>query len=316
MKTKFIEVYFKLFIWGMVGLLFIGASCDADRVVPHKQTNAVNPSRGAITLAPQRGHKMEISEIEGMILAKDWSVLDHISRLGPNAVPMLSRLLQNPDPQVRKLVILCLEQVKGPAAAGVLARAIDDPDEQVRVYAADMLLINHDPSILPTMLSAVTNHEDPRIRSKTALVIGLIGDRNSLDYLKKVLISEQNANVCSSLQQAMARLGDLEAKTAILKQLISPNVKTQFEVLEKIEYINDQTLVKEIAWMLDNSSPIMVLAASETARVVLRLKDASAKVIAVLLDQPFTFKLTSYRVCTDAEIQEIKTYLQKQRLIK
>lgn len=60
----------------------------------------------------------------------------------------------------------------------------------------------------------------------------------------------------------------------------------------------------------------MVLTASDKARVVLKLKDAAAKVIAVLLNQPFTFKLSSYRVCTDAEIQEIKAYLHKQRLLE
>lgn len=315
MKTRYKEkVRLKIFVLGMLGLLLVVETPETVCFELRKAVSVVNNKAGATILAPKRGDLMEPSQIEAMILAKEWKVLDYIGALGDSAIPMLSRLLKNPDPQVRQLVVLCLEQLKGPQAAGLLAKALEDPDAQVRAYAADMLLHTCEPSTLPVLLSAVISHEDPYIRSKAALVVGIIGDRNSLDLLKKAIASEQNSNVKSSLQQAMARLGDPDARAVILNQLNSPDRKKQFEALEKIEYINDRNLVKKIAWLLDNSSPVMVLTASAKARVVLRLKDATAKVIAVLLKQPFTFKLSSYRVCTDAEIQEIKAYIQNQCL--
>lgn len=316
MKTRLVKkVHAKLFILGMLGLLLGAASGETDCLISTNAASVENNHAGAKTSASKRGHPMESSQIEAMILAKEWKVLDYIGALGESAIPMLSRLLENPDPQVRQLVVLCLEKVPGPKAADLLAKTINDPDEQVRAYAADILLVTPDPSILPAMLSAATRHEDPYIRAKAALFVGIMGDGNSLDLLRQALASEQNANVQNGLQQAMARLGDPAARRAILEQLNSPDKKKQFEALEKIEYVNDRNLVKNISRLLDNSSPVMVLMASETARVVLRLKDAAAKVIAVLLKQPFTFKLPSYRVCTDAEIQEIKAYLQKQRLV-
>lgn len=252
---------------------------------------------------------MEPQQVERLILAQDWSVLDHIGGLGQDALPLLTRLMKNPDPQVRQLVVLCLEHVDGPGAADLLTEAVNDPDEQVRAYAADMLLASPHPSILPAIQVEVSRHEDPRIRSKAALLVGLLGGGRSLGILREALESEADDGVRSSLEQALARLGDPHARGAIVVQLRSPDKKAQFQALENIEYVGDGALVREVAWLLSDSSPVTVLMDAGTAKVVLRTQDAAAKVIAQLLGQPFSFRLASYRVCTDAELQEVRAYL-------
>jgi SAM-dependent methyltransferase len=107
----------------------------------------------------------------------------------------------------------------------------------------------------------------------------------------------------------------IATRDAILDQLNAPDKKTQFAALEKVEYVGDRSLVKNVARLLDDPAPVTVWVAGGPHQVVLRLNDAAAKVIAVLLRQPFSFQLSSYRPCTDAEIQEIKAYLQSHRLL-
>jgi HEAT repeat protein len=252
---------------------------------------------------------MDPAKLEAMLFAKDWSAIDQVGSLGSAALPTIDRALHAPEPEVRQITVLCLEHIKGPQAAALLVRTLDDSHEQVRAYAADMLFVNHHPSVLPALQDAMARHADARIRVKTALVTGLIGDRSSVDPLERALRTESDLSVRDGLQQALARLGDAEARTAILRQLMAHDKRTQFEALARIEFINDRALVRNVAPLLGDASPVLTLMDDGTHREVLRLQDAAAKTIAVLLGQPFTFKLEDYRVCTDAELREIRSHL-------
>jgi HEAT repeat protein len=255
---------------------------------------------------------MEPSKLEAMILANDWSVLDHVGGMGQAAVPVLGQLILNPGKPVRLLTVLCLQEVKGPSAARLLAKAINDEEEQVRVYAADALRVAGDASIRPALETAVAGHQDPMVRAKTALALGIYGDANSLERLRKSLLVEKEPKVGAAVRQAMARLGDADAKKVIVGQLGSPDKKIQLQALEQIEYIGDKALVTNVSPLLNDTSPMMGLINAGDNQVVLRTNDAAAKTIAVVLKQPFSFKLTGYRVCTDAEIREVQTYLRRE----
>jgi HEAT repeat protein len=254
---------------------------------------------------------MDINEVRTRILAIDWDVLEELSAEDTSIVSELLKLAKHENPDVRELAVSSLGLFRGPEVANALADALNDPVGDVRVEAYNMLTMAHDPSILPKLQTILHTHEDEYVRQSVALTIGRIGDRSAVEHLKTVLTIENVSQVQSGIVQALARMGEDEAKKSILAELNSGNVKKQWHAMEKLEYVNDKALAVHLKAFLDNASPAFNINGDPKSRPI-RIMDVALKTIAVLFEQPFTFTLESYRTCTDAELQEGRKFMQNQ----
>jgi HEAT repeat protein len=255
---------------------------------------------------------MNIKQVEEMILQKNWEAIEVMAGFDPPSImPLLTGLARHEDWEVRQLSLMCLNQLKNDKAAQALAEALDDSNSNVRGYAAGLLKENPHPRILPKLLDTVSNHSDDYVRENVALVIGLIGEKSAVKPLKKALITEQNEEVRSNIIQAVARLEDEDGRKVILQELRGGDKKAQFDAIQKVEYINDSALALHIRPFLDDETPILPLTADPERVQFIRMNDAAAKAIAVLLNQPFSFRIEHLRPCTDAEIDEVRTFFQK-----
>jgi HEAT repeat protein len=148
------------------------------------------------------------------------------------------------------------------------------------------------------------------------LVIGRIGDEGAKEELKKILLNERDRATRSNIIQALARLKDDDSRKAILAELKSPVPKTRFEAIQKIEYIKDKEMTLNLEPLLDDPTPAVTLTASATKKVTIRMNEAAVKAIAMVFDQPFSFRIDRLRPCTEQEIQEAKQFLQKMKTPK
>jgi len=260
--------------------------------------------------SPKEG-RMEPRQIEEMILKKDWQVTEYVERMDRSFIPMLLKLTKNSDGEVRQLSLICLAHFKTRESAQALANALLDEDVNVRGYAAGLLQETYDPIILPQLLMALKKSEDDQVRAQIVLVMGRIGSEETREELKKILALEKDKTTRANIIQALARLQDEDARQKILSELKSPAAKVRFDAIQKMEYIGD----KEMAWhlepLLDDKTPAVTLTASATQAVTVRINEAAVKALAVIFNQPFSFRIENLRPCTDQEIQEAKQYLQK-----
>ena len=264
---------------------------------------------------------MDAKQVEEMILKKNWDVTEYIERLDlekldPSVIPVLLKLAKNSEWEVRQLSLLCLAYFKTRESAETLAKALLDSDINVRSYAVGLLQETHDPAILPQLLEALKTSEDDHVRAMTVLVIGRIGDEGAKEELKKLLLIEKDKTMRSNINQALARLKDEDSRKAILAELKSPVPKTRFEAIQKIEYIKDKEMALNLEPLLDDPTPAVTITATATRRVTIRMNEAVVKAIAIVFDQPFSFRIDRLRPCTDQEIQEAKQFLQKMKTPK
>ena len=107
--------------------------------------------------------------------------------------------------------------------------------------------------------------------------------------------------------------GSTDARGAMVgvRELRRGDKKTQFDAIQKVEYINDPELALHIRPFLDDESPVLPITADQERVQFIRMNDAAIKTIAVLFNQPFSFRIEQLRPCTDAEIEEAKMFFQK-----
>lgn len=260
--------------------------------------------------SPKEG-RMEPRQIEEMILKKDWQVTEYVARMDKSLIPVLLKLTKNPDWEVRQLSLICLAYFKTRETAQALADALMDEDVNVRGYAAGLLQDAYDPIILPQLLSALKKSEDDHVRSQIVLVIGRIGREETKEELKKILALEKDKTTRANIIQALARMQDEDSRQKILNELKSSTPKIKFEAIQKMEYIGDKDFALHLEPLLDDKTVAVTLTASATQSVSVRINEAAVKAIAVIYNQPFSFRVENLRPCTDQEIQEAKQYLQK-----
>ena len=262
--------------------------------------------------SPKEG-RMEPRQIEEMILRKDWQVTEYIRKMDRSFIPMLLKLTKNPDWEVRQLSLICLAHLKTRESAQALADALLDEDVNVRGYAAGLLQEAYDPIILPQLLTALKKSEDDHVRSQIVLVIGRIGNEETKEELKKILALEKDKTMRANIIQALARLQDEDSRQNILSELKSATPKVRFDAIQKIEYIGDKEMALHLEPLLDDKTPAITLTASATQAVTVHINEAAVKAIAVIYNQPFSFRIENLRPCIDQEIQEAKQYLKKIR---
>ncbi len=264
---------------------------------------------------PKEG-RMDAKQVEEMILKKNWGVTEYMERLDPSVIPVLLKLAKNPEWEVRQLSLICLGYFKTRESAEALAKALLDSDINVRSHAAGLLQETYHPVILPEVMEALKRSDDDHVRSMAVLVIGRIGDEGAKEELKKIVLNERDRATRSNMVQALARLKDEDSRKTILAELKSSVPKTRFEAIQKIEYIKDKEMALNLEPLLDDPTPAVTLTASATKKVIIRINEAAVKAIAVVFDQPFSFRIERLRPCTEQEIQEAKQFLRKMQSSK
>jgi HEAT repeat protein len=256
---------------------------------------------------------MDAHRLEEMILQKNWGVTDHLETLTPSVIPVLLKLSRNPDWEVRQISLLCLGHFKTRESAEAIAKALLDPDINVRSQASGLIQETCQPAILPKLMEVLKHGEDDHVRAMAVLEIGRIGDEHAKDELKKLRIIERDRATRSNIIQALARLKDEESRKVVLNELRAPSPKTKFEAIKKIEYIHDRGMALSLEPMLNDPTIAVTLTASADKKLTIRINDAIVKAIAVIFDQPFSFRIDRLRRCSENEIQEAREFLRKIR---
>lgn len=275
---------------------------------------------GALACAPPQARtasqKKEISgkektmttDLAQQIAAKDFGALDTTRLMGQQAIPSVEQAMKNKDGEVRELAVMCLNEIPGGAPARLLVRALDDPYVAIPLRASAYLLEHHSPDILPDLFRHLDDHADESVRARVALAIGAIGDESAVPELRRRVEQPLPPAIARNVRLALARLRQEPFLTDYLAELRAEDWKARLQALRDFEYLNRPDLVRRLAPLLDDPTPVGNVGAPP-AKEIVRICDIAVVVIAKVAKPGLRFEARHQRIFNDREIQEVRAAL-------
>jgi len=240
------------------------------------------------------GKKMPPSEVVENVKRKNWDIVEQPGTVGPDAVPALLPLLNDPDTQVRELTVQCLAMAGGPAAVQGLMKALNDRIETVSAAAIRGLARHAGPGEVPALTAQMTSNNNEYVREQIALWLGRTGDAANIKPLSARKPLEKDAEARHAMSLAMARLGDVPSKDEIRGRLKAEDPATRVAALRDLPYVNDRRLLAEAAPLLDDERPGLNIGPSH-GPFFIRVCDVVVIVTAEMLGNVFPFEVSRRR---------------------
>jgi hypothetical protein len=203
--------------------------------------------------------------------------------LGKEAAPVLLTLSQSDSAAVRKAVLEVAGQVRDAGSCRVIVQSLDDRDAEIQELAGFLLRVCAHRELLPELLEAIKKHATPRLRGALALQIGMVGGATEIPRLRAYKGRTTDPQLVSELNLALARLGDAEARSALIARLQSLDVMVRYHALQDCLYVQDRTLAAHFGPALNDFRDVVQLTIpEESPTVYARVCDVAVMVLANL----------------------------------
>ncbi len=156
-----------------------------------------------------------------------------LANLGSGAIEILTELLDQDN--TRRLATQTLAQIRHPETVPLLQKVLNDEDAQIRALAIAALSSFHSPEISRLLIQAL---KDPAVMVRRAAVTGLgfcgtdLAELDLVSHLRPLLL-DLNLEVCRQTAIALGRIGTPAATNTLLQSLQSPNTP-EFLAIELI----------------------------------------------------------------------------------
>ncbi|ULH18210.1 HEAT repeat domain-containing protein (plasmid) [Deinococcus sp. KNUC1210] len=177
-------------------------------------------------LIARLGHEADFFVRENLT----WAIV----RMGPEAVPPLLELLENPDAATRLQAVHTLGKLADAASTAALSRAVNDPDDGVARKAIFALgQMGHGSALSP--LIAGLGHADPERRNTLSTALVEFGGV-ALPALLKTL-QDPEAQRRTHAADILGLLGDPVAAPALTEALRDDSWEVQFAALSALGHL-------------------------------------------------------------------------------
>jgi HEAT repeat protein len=102
------------------------------------------------------------------------SAAEAVIRLGSTSAPLLMKMVQDQDPDVRKFVIDVMGAIGDPVFVSPLLQALDDPEVNVASAAAEQLGVLGDPEAAEQLMCAILARDEVLFRFSALGALGLL----------------------------------------------------------------------------------------------------------------------------------------------
>ena len=243
------------------------------------------------------------NNLEIALQQKSWEAVSEAARLGENALPLIKKYGRDEDYQIRQIAVACTGVIKDDGIVPVLTAELDDDNVNVRLEAAKAINKNPKPGVTDAVLEKLENSPEEVLKEILALAAGKLPGEKTIEVLKRVQKAEEG-QVSANAQMALAKLGDSEAKQAIVQQLSDPLARTRYDALEKLIYIDDVALASYAKRLLGDKSDAIRVGNIKNPKYR-RVCDQAVDTIVFLLNLSVGFRVSKDRIYSDREIQEV-----------
>lgn len=247
---------------------------------------------------------MNGNTLEILLQQASWEAVNEARRLGESALPTIKKYSKNEDFQKRQIAVACAGKIGGEDAGQILSAGLKDENINVRLTAAKTLKDNPNPAATETVVELLENSQEPVLREILALAAGSLPGEKTVEVLRKIVEADEG-QVSVNAQMALAKLGDGEAKQAIMNQLDDPLPRTRYTALEKLIYINDSALARYTRKLLGDKNPAVMIGSIRNPKYR-RVCDQAVDTLVFLLKLSVSFRTSIEIIYSDKEIFEVE----------
>lgn len=248
---------------------------------------------------------MNGNTLEFALQQASWEAVDEALRLGAEALPTVKKYSTDEAYKKRQIAIACAGVIKGESAAQILTAGLRDENVNVRLTAAKALKAKPNPAATEAVVERLENSPEEVLRELLALTAGSLPGKKTVEVLRKIAAADEG-EVSVNAQMALAKLGDGEAKQAIINQLDDPLPRTRYNALERLIYINDPNLARYVPKLLRDKNPALKIGdiySSEFRRVC----DQAVDTLNFLLKLSVSFRTSPEIIYSDEEILQVES---------
>ncbi|MBI3408958.1 MAG: HEAT repeat domain-containing protein [Planctomycetes bacterium] len=260
------------------------------------------------------------------VRAGDLGPVSDLQSVTEDLTPLLAPYLRDRNEDVRREVVLLIAMEGGPAALPLLTRALADPNPEIQERAALALYEQYEPSQLATepalgeALAASVTAENPS--AAAALLLAYFPGPEAEQTLRAerdrtppsaVKLFSWSAPVNSALpaRVALTRLGDAVSQRSLI-QAIPQSTPAEVEfLLAALREIQSPALVRALAVTLDDPRKAVNISHSG-ARLLQRLCDVAVNAFVHRFDLEVSFDLSPKLPYSPNQIDEVRRLLKSE----
>jgi len=147
------------------------------------------------------------------------SAIEALVQIGDPSIDALLRIIETPDPDVRKFVIDILGDIRNARVVPALISKLEDDDENVRVASAEALGKLQDQRAVDALLASLTRAEQGWLGYAAAEALGAIGDGRALGPLLAAL---SRSSLREPILESLGAIGNADTIGPLIASLADP----------------------------------------------------------------------------------------------
>lgn len=209
--------------------------------------------RAALDLGAAQERSALPELVARLVQEPDFFVREHLTwavvRMGPDAAPLLTELLEHPSAAARLQAVHALSKMPDPIGAATLSQAVHDPDSEVARKAIFALGQRQQVADLVPLLAAL-GHTDTEHRTTVSTALAQFG-RAALAPLTEALQAPQ-AEQRAHAAEVLGLLGEPAAAPALGEALSDEVWEVQFAALSALGQLPDAAAEQAIERMVQS----------------------------------------------------------------
>ena len=261
----------------------------------------------------EKGEQNKMDLLKQKVLNKEQRAVNLAQELGKSAIPVLIPLAENSDEDVRRLALNCLRYTGGGGdqVESIFIESLKDDSINVTTEAVKGLQQYLSSAIYTKLLEVYDEVKVGTRRKDIALMLGKIENAKIAD-LKEKYENEKDAEAKEGLMVALAKLGDGQAAEEFTNRLHKAEKQELKKFLEYVEYIEKTWALKALSPILSNKTPLIYIGVDgidDGNAKDLRACDIAVNLIYKMVKPKFSFEVRGNKNYSDAELQQVKSFL-------
>lgn len=252
-----------------------------------------------------------MEDLVRQVLAQEIGAADAAAAAGEAAVPALLPLARHDDSGVRRLALICLQEIGGAPCAEAFLGALDDPHLQVRSAAIQGLWSRPQDAAPESLLRAYDRKPDSLVRHYLPLILARCGKPAPIEDLRRRWKEEADPQAREGWIVALASLGVPEAREAFVRALHASADEDRRRLLGYAETFAGPWLLKPLRPLLGDETPLLRIGVDgrDDGPDALRACDLAVNLAAALSRRAFSFPADEAANFTAAQLEEVGRYL-------
>lgn len=226
------------------GLLTVGCEAPGRRLPPDQEVALESRALDLLTRAAE-------SELDVLRA----NAMEALVKVDPEmGRPHFRAALEVTTPLVRYAGCIASGDVRDRNSLPILRRLLEEPDARVRMAAAYAVYRCGETGAGRILLDNLTDNPDEKMRAEAAYLIGKLGDRKATRALQKAEPQETSSYVVVHIQTALALLGEIRMVDRLIEYMLKSDSVTRLLALQGLVELRDDRARRALAYRVSDES--------------------------------------------------------------